>query len=159
MSEQLLQEIKDHWQQLRGMTYDLLDAITDEDLGLRLNFPESQALGYQFWCMLGTQESWMALLRSGEWDTWACSLDTIEGPVNRETIKAHLQAADQRLFETLEDRDLLAAYPSGSAPLMNYLLLVEHESHHQGQLINFIYAHHLPIPKSWVAKWALTREG
>jgi uncharacterized damage-inducible protein DinB len=132
MDSNLHVELIKHWQQLRSMTYDLLEALTDEDLSLRLNFPESQALGYQFWCMLGTQESWIALLKSGKWDSWACSLDQVEGPVRRETIRAHLQAADRKLFETLENSELLEAYPGGGTALQNYLLLVEHESHHQG---------------------------
>ncbi|MBV7333222.1 hypothetical protein KFU94_34315 [Chloroflexi bacterium TSY] len=48
-------------------------------------------------------------------------------------------------------------FDDGGTPLSNYMRLVEHEAHHQGQLINFIYAHDLPIPFSWVDKWALSR--
>ena len=41
-------------------------------------------------------------------------------------------------------------------PLWLYLYLTEHEAHHHGQLINFLYAHDLPIPPGWAEQWALT---
>ncbi len=160
MNDKLVQETKDHWRQLRGMTYDLLDAITDADLSKKLPFSESQDVQYQFWCMLGTQESWTSLLVSGVWEDWSCSLDKEDvKQVSLEGIKQHMRTADKQLFEALERDDLLRKFEDGSTPLMNYMILIEHESHHHGQLINSIYAHHLPIPESWEAKWALTREG
>jgi hypothetical protein len=33
--------------------------------------------------------------------------------------------------------------------------MIEHEMHHHGQLINFMFCHHLPIPPSWNEEWAL----
>ena len=33
----------------------------------------------------------------------------------------------------------------------------EHEAHHHGQLINFIYACGFPIPESWTDAWGLSR--
>ena len=59
--------VSSHWLQLRGMTYELLDALELDDLGLKLDFERSQSIGYQFWCMLGAQESWISLIESGEW--------------------------------------------------------------------------------------------
>lgn len=43
-------------------------------------------------------------------------------------------------------------------PVWLYLYLTEHEAHHHGQLINFIYAHNLPIPPGWAEPWALSRK-
>ncbi len=160
MDDSLIEETKDHWRQLRGMTYDLLDAIKDADLSKKLSFPESQDVQYQFWCMLGTQESWTSLLISGVWGDWSCSLDKEDvKQVSVERIKRQMHKGDKQLFEALKGDNLLRKFENGTTPLMNYMILVEHESHHQGQLINSIYAHHLPIPESWEAKWALTREG
>jgi len=156
MEKSLLEEIKNHWKQLRGMTYDFLNAIDDRDLEKKLPFPESQSLGYQFSCMTGAQESNVPLIAKGKWEGFSCSLDG-ENKITTEMIIAHMKNADSILMKALDEIDLLKKFDDGSTPLMNYLILVEHESHHQGQIINFIYAHDLPIPKSWNEKWALTK--
>ncbi len=153
----LPEELKNHWRQLRGMTYDFLEAIEEGDLEKKLPFPESQTLGYQFWCMVGTQESNLPFIAEGKWKGFACSLDE-EKQVTKETIIAHMKQADESLMKVLEETDLLQKFEDGTTPLMKYMVLVEHESHHQGQIINFIYAHDLPIPKSWEEKWALTKD-
>lgn len=155
MKDNLLEEIKNHWQQLRRMTYDFLNEIKEEDMKKKLPFPKSQSLGYQFWCMVGAQESNLPLIAQGKWEGFSCSLDK-EDKVTKEVIVSHMAQADKKLMETLEQTDLLQKFEDGNTPLMNYMVLVEHESHHQGQIINFIYAHDLPIPKSWEEKWALT---
>jgi uncharacterized damage-inducible protein DinB len=155
----LKDQIKNHWQQLRGRTYDLLAHLQNADLSRRLPFAESQAIGYQLWCMLGTQESFTPTLETGHMKGWACSLDQIDPQlVNIERIKQQMQAADEELLSTIDRVELLSPLPDGHSPLEVCLNLVEHESHHQGQLINFIYAHQLPIPDSWADQWALSRE-
>jgi hypothetical protein len=35
------------------------------------------------------------------------------------------------------------------------LQMIKHEMHHHGQLINFMFCFHLPIPDSWQEEWAL----
>lgn len=157
MKDNLLEEVKKHWQQLRGMTYDFLNEIKEEDLEKKLPFPESQSLGYQFWCMVGAQESNLPLIKKGKWEGFACSLDKVD-KVTKEVIVSHMKQADKSLMNVLEETDLLQKFEDNSTPLMNYMILVEHESHHQGQIINFIYAHDLPIPKSWEEKWALKKD-
>jgi uncharacterized damage-inducible protein DinB len=157
MNGAVLQELQQHWDQLRGMTYDLLDVITPDDLHKKLPFPESQDIFFQFVCMAGTQESFIPLIKTGIWEGWESSLSA-EGSDNIRTIRLHLQAADNELMKALESVDLLQVFDDGGTPMQNYLLLVEHESHHQGQLINFIYALGLPIPESWAEKWALSRD-
>jgi hypothetical protein len=159
MNGLLLKEVKQHWQELRGRSYDLLDELSHEDLAKKLPFPEAQSLYYQFWCMLGAQESWPPLLTRGVFEEFACSLDSLDDqPPSIAIIKARMAAADQRLIEALETGDLLRRFDNGTTPLSHYLRLVEHEAHHHGQLINLIYAHRLPIPQSWADQWALTRE-
>ena len=157
MKDDLLEEIKNHWQQLRRMTYDFLSEIKEEDLEKTLPFPKSQSLGYQFWCMVGAQESNLSLISKGKWEGFSCSLDK-EDKVTKEVIASHMGQADKKLMEILEQTNLLQKFEDGNTPLINYMILVEHESHHQGQIINFIYAHDLPIPKSWEEKWALTKD-
>jgi hypothetical protein len=160
MNDQLTTVVIEHWQNLRGRTYDLLDELTDADLSKRLPFAESQDLLYQFYCMLGTQESWPPVLREGKMRDWSCSLAPAPAgqvlPIVQ--VRTSLQEADRQLFVTLKSLDWQRTFVDGSTPLAKYLRLVEHEAHHQGQLINLIYANHLPIPTSWADAWALTRE-
>ncbi len=150
--------VSSHWVQLREMTFDLLDVLEVSDLGLKLEFERSQSIGYQFWCMLGAQESWIALIESGEWGGFSCSLNSLEGIRVIENFRGQMKLADELLLRILETDSLTREFDDGSTPLSHYMTLVEHESHHQGQLINFIYAHDLAIPKSWEAKWALRRD-
>jgi uncharacterized damage-inducible protein DinB len=158
MNHQLLTAIKKHWQELRGRTYDLLDVLAPEDLSKRLPFAESQSLYYQFWCMLGAQESWLPLLAKGTFEAFACSLDNLVGEQpTLALIRQQMVAADHQLLALLESLDLLAPFENGTPPLSHYFRLVEHEAHHHGQLINLIYANGLPIPSSWALEWALTR--
>ncbi|MDO8570318.1 MAG: hypothetical protein Q7R97_01915 [Candidatus Daviesbacteria bacterium] len=156
MNDILLQQVKEHWQQLRGMTYDLLNDLKEEDLNKKLPFPESQDIKYQFNCMIGAQESNIPVITKGTWVGFASSLDN-ESEITIENIKKHMEEADKKLFNALVGVDLLHKFEDRTSPLTNYMVLVEHESHHQGQLINFIYACNLPIPKSWADKWALSR--
>ena len=153
---QLNQQILNHWKQLRGMTYDILDQISENDLEKALPFKDSQTLGYQFYCMTGTIETHVKFLPTGIWDEWNCSLANIENITKEDIVKA-MNKADERLLEVLENTEFLEV-KDNETPLMRYMILVEHEAHHQGQIINFIYALNLPIPKSWEEKWALSRE-
>jgi hypothetical protein len=69
-----------------------------------------------------------------------------------------MRLADEVLLQAVHKADLTNSFADGRTPLAHYLKLVEHEAHHQGQLINFIYAFDLPIPKSWEEKWHLKRD-
>jgi uncharacterized damage-inducible protein DinB len=159
MNPGLAANLQRHWQMLRGRTYDLLDHLSDADLDRRLPFPASQTIAYQLWCMLGSQESWIDYLRVGALEHWSCSLaGTPRADLSVDLFRQRFQAADQRLAAALHEADLLQPYANGLTPLLVHQMLVEHEAHHHGQLINFIYALDLPIPSSWAEQWALSRE-
>ena len=117
----LADELIAHWQDLRGRTYDLIDLITPEDLPRRLPFPESATLYNQFWCMLGTTESFTGRMAAGSWQGWACSLDEPD----LDQLRAHLQQSDGALFAALRQRDPLHRFDDGSTPLSQYLRLLE----------------------------------
>ena len=155
------QSVQTHWRDLRGRTYDLLDVLVDADLNARLPFAESQNILYQFYCMLGTQESWLPVLLEGGMRGWSCSLKAAPAgealPIGR--VRAAMEAADEALETAFERADWLRVFENGATPLAGYYRLVEHESHHHGQLINLIYANNLPIPESWADSWALKRNG
>lgn len=153
-----LDQIINHWKDLRGRTYDLLDVLQPEDLAKTLPFPESATLYNQLWCMLGTTESFAERIAAGSWQGWSSSLSSSPNHVTLDEIRTHLQESDATLFAALREHDLTRPYADGSTPLRHYFRLVEHESHHHGQLINFIYALNLPIPQSWADEWALSRD-
>lgn len=159
MTQTILESIQSHWQDLRGRTYDLMDVLGDADLNAHLPFPQSQNVLYQFYCMLGTQESWSPVLLEGRMRGWACSLQP--APAGKilpmEQVRQAMEAADARLNEAFEQADWLQIFENGNTPLAGYYRLVEHEAHHHGQLINLIYANEFPIPESWADSWALTR--
>jgi hypothetical protein len=146
-----------HWNNLRGRTYDLLDVLQPADLPRTLPFPESESLYNQLWCMLGTTESFAERIAAGSWQGWHSSLSSSASHVTMDEIRQHLKESDATLFAALRQHNLLEPYADGSTPLRHYFRLVEHESHHHGQLINFIFALNLPIPQSWADEWALSR--
>lgn len=146
MGHSIFGQVKKHWLQLREGSYQFLEGIKEADLDLKLPFPKSQNIRYQFHCMCGAQESNIPLIIEGKWKVYVSSLDSL-GKTDKATIKKHLRAADKKMLTAMTKADFI---------LENYMVLVEHEAHHQGQLINFIYAYRLPIPKSWQEKWALS---
>ena len=99
MNPTLNAELIRHWRMLRGRTYDLLDTLSQADLDKKLPFPSSQSVGYQFWCMLGSQESWIAYLQTGVLEHWSCSLnDTAPAAITVDVFRQRFQAADERLL-------------------------------------------------------------
>jgi uncharacterized damage-inducible protein DinB len=155
----LTDELTRHWSMLRGRTYDLLDVLKQEDLAKKLPFPASQSIGYQFWCMLGSQESWAAFLQNGALEHWSCSLSGVPpAELTLDVFRQRFQAADEHYLSALAVTSLLEPYANSLTPLVVHQMLVEHEAHHHGQLINFIYALDLPIPASLAEQWALRRE-
>ena len=100
----ILESVRRHWRNLRGRTYDLMDALGDADLKARLPFAESQDVLYQLRFMLGSQESWWPVLLEGRMRGWACSLDAElkTGMLSIRPIRAAMEAADERLDEAFE---------------------------------------------------------
>ena len=154
--EQTLSEIfLEQWRNIRKLTYDYLDMLEPEHLSLTLPFPESQALGYQFRCMVGAHESYLKKLEHGQWQGFASSLDQFE-TVTPQVIKAQMMKSDAAMSELVSSLDLLAKLKNGQPGYEVVQRIIEHEMHHHGQLINFMFCHHLPIPPSWHEEWALS---
>jgi hypothetical protein len=154
---QLADMLGKRWQHIRGMTYDFVDVLQPSDLGLALPFPEARPIGYQLWCMTGAHESYLRHLEHGEWQGFSCSMDTADD-LSPAGIKRLMQQSDTKMLQLLGQVDLEARLKSGEFGYELVQQMIEHEMHHQGQLINLIFCHHLPIPQSWQAKWALSYE-
>lgn len=155
---QFAQIYLDQFLAARQMTYDYLDVLTQENLALRLPFPESQTLLSQFRCMLGAQESYQQELEFGSWQGFSSSLDLHIGEVTPQSIKHLMQETDAQTKDLLGRINLMKKLENGKFGYQVVQTLIEHELHHQGQLINFLYAHNFTIPDSWYKKWDLSRD-
>lgn len=143
------------WQGLRRLTYDYLAILDTEHLSRKLPFATSQSLGYQFWCMLGAQESYLEKLEHGTWQGFASSLDQFE-VVTPAIITQQMTKADEQLAQVLAHSTLDQPLRNGQPAYEVVFQMIKHESHHHGQLINFMFCFHLPIPPSWHHEWALS---
>lgn len=83
--------------------------------------------------MDGAQESTLFLIADNKWDGMTCRLDDTQ-ELDIRTIIKHMRSADDQLIEVLRRVN------DGDSPLLNYMVLAEHEAHHQGQIINLMYA-------------------
>lgn len=151
---ELFEVLLSQWQELRQLTYDLLDGLGPHDFDRKLPFATSQTLGYQFWCMLGAQESYFKKLQHGEWQGFASSLDQFD-VMTAPIISQQMQLADRALANLLATLPTDHRLQNGQLTHEVVFQMIKHESHHHGQLINFIFCHRLPIPPSWQEEWAL----
>jgi hypothetical protein len=148
----------EQWLGIRRLTYDYLNQIDDTHLVLKLPFPDSQSLGYQFWCMLGAHESYLRELKAGRWQGFSSSLDGFE-MMTTALIRQQMQKADTDMTELLQRLNLEEKLENGQYGYEVVMQIIKHEMHHHGQLINFMFCFHLPIPLSWQEEWALKYEG
>jgi len=136
------------WQKIRQATYEYLDMLEPHHLDLRLPFPKSKTLGYQFWCMVGAHESYLKKLEQGSWQGFSSTLDEF-ATVTPTIIKEQMQRADARLTDLCQRIDLESTLDDGEPRYTVLFDLIKHEMHHHGQLINFLFCHQLPIPPLW----------
>jgi hypothetical protein len=156
MAEQnLTQILLAQWRRIRALSYDYLDGLDSHHLELRLPFPESQSLLYQFWCMTGAHESYLRKLEHGEWKGFSSSLDQLP-EVTPQTIKAQMKQADDKMERLLVESGAERMIANGETTYEVVLQMIKHEIHHHGQMINLMFCHHLPIPESWKDEWALS---
>jgi len=122
---------------------------------LKLPFETSQTLGYQFWCMVGAQESYTKKLQHGSWQGFSSSLGQFKEYTSPIVI-GQMQQADEVLVELLSTMSANYRLQNGQYAHEVVFQIIKHESHHQGQLINFMFCFRLPIPTSWRDEWALS---
>jgi len=131
--------------------------LQPSDLALKLPFPEFQSLSYQFFCIVGAHESYLRQLEHGSWQGFSSSVSGIPN-LTPAIIKEHMQRSDAAMADLVKRIDLTQRLTDGSYGYEVVQRMIEHEMHHHGQMINFLFCHQLPIPESWHEKWELERE-
>lgn len=137
----------EHLKALFLMHRDLADSLPDEAFGQKLSIP-SNTIGAQFWCLIGTRESFARALEGNGWAGWSCSMQAEEAK-KKDRVAQVLDETAQQLGETLSGLEW-------TADRDGFLLdLLEHETQHQGQLIRYVYGLKHKFPKSLAERWAL----
>lgn len=107
--------------------------------------------------MVGAHESYIKKLMTGAWQGFSSSLDSLEN-ISPSIIKQQMKKSDEALANFLKTADLQKPLQNGQPAYEVLVQMIKHEMHHHGQLINYMYCHHLPIPDSWHGQWALSRD-
>ena len=128
---------------------DLVAGLAEEAFAATLPGLPSNTIGAQLWCVVGARESYARALEGGEWAGFSCSLSAAE-ILERESLRAGLSRSAEAVGAALR-----VLQPNDDARGRLALLLLEHESAHQGQLIRYLYGLRLPIPASWKERYAL----
>ena len=136
-----------HLKALFASHQDLAESLPDEAFAQRLSVP-SNTIGAQFWCLIGTRESFARAISEGVWAGWNCSMSGEETGDKQKVVQVLKQAAQQ--FE-----DTLTSTEWTNTRDGMLLDLLEHESQHQGQLIRFVYGLKHKFPTSLAERWAL----
>ena len=139
LKQQLLQRLADRFQAYA----DLGQMLDQSNLTEKVDVAAHKSLAEHLWCLVGARESYAAALNAGQWQGFACSMQSFDSEdfQNKlETSAAQLQAA-------------VAAVDPWTAAHNELLLKVyEHEVMHEGQIIRHVYAMGGRLPASWV--WA-----
>lgn len=128
-----------------GLTADLSDALSDEDVNLRLPQP-SNTIWDQLWCVVGARESYAKAIEAGKWVGFSCSLTKTDRG-SKQRLREALEASRQAVVGAA------AAANDESDEMVLDLLL--HETQHHGQLIRYFYGLELDFPESWRRRWNL----
>ena len=145
MSERVTQ----HLERALGLYRDLIDTLPADALSRRLPDLPSNTIGEQLWCVVGARESYSKAIEHGGWRGFACSLSG-DDTTDEEKVARQLEASAQRVLA------VMGGAASFDDPQSEYALdLLEHETQHHGQLIRYLYALKLDIPRSWKDRYAL----
>jgi hypothetical protein len=128
---------------------DLLAALPESALAMKLPGVPSNTIGAQLWCVIGARESYARAVEAGAWAGFACSL-TSAGSRDKLAVGTALSNSAGAVVAKL---DPLESYEDARTRFIADLL--EHEAAHHGQLIRYLYGLRLPIPDSWKARYAL----
>lgn len=126
-----------------------LAASLPEDAFERELTDRSNAIGEQFWCVVGARESYAEAIAENAWAGFSCSLPGWAAVDKAKVVEA-LTAAGLRLEEVTRGVEWTEARDE------MLLSLLEHEAQHHGQLIRYVYALGYDFPDTWIERWSLS---
>ena len=141
--------VQEHLAAIFAAHQDLAETLPEEAFSQKLSVP-SNTVGAQFWCLIGTRESFARAIAAGAWSGWNCSMSG-EDAANKQTVAEKLHQAAQQLHEALSGIEW------NDARVGMLLDLLEHEAQHQGQLIRYVYGLKHKFPDSLASRWALAQ--
>lgn len=143
MSKQLTK----HVTLMLRMYDELARALPPDAYAKKLPNIRSNTVGSQLWCVIGGRETWSKAIEGGEWPGFHSSLakdETHDAEAVREKLASSAALIRSTLPDTLDEtREDFA------------LGLLEHESGHTGQLLRYLFALDIEIPRLWVKYFAL----
>lgn len=129
---------------------DLLFDLKEESLVLDLAGLPSNTIGQQLWCVIGARQSYLKAILKDGWQGFSCGLRSSETS-NKSAVQRELESSWKSFLADLEKITSL------SQTQQSLLLdLMEHEAQHHGQLIRYLYAQKLQIPKTWQSRYSLS---
>ena len=142
------EQLTKRFERTNSLFLDAVEAFGREHLDSKLGDLPSNAVGAQYWCVVGARESYLRAAKSGEWRGFTCRL--APGTRDPETIASALRASHDEVSAFLVDA------PELSEVEENWMLdLLEHEVQHHGQLIRYLYGLRVEPPQSWIDRYAL----
>ena len=133
--------IKDHLQVLFDLTTDLANAMDEVQYDEKLSTLPSNTLGGQLWCLVGTRESQLAVLKLEQEFSFSCSVSDAK---NKLQIMQALFHSSADILVWLDRQEELQ-----DSQLKGLLEIIEHEAQHHGQLIRYVYGNKWVFPESW----------
>ena len=143
------ESVQEHLEAIFAMHQDLAETLPDEAFSQKLSVP-SNTVGAQFWCLIGTRESFARAIAAGTWSGWNCSMAG-EDTTKKQKVAEKLQQAAQQIHAALSNVEWNDARDG------MLLDLLEHEAQHQGQLIRYVYGLKHKFPDSLASRWALAQ--
>lgn len=120
----------------------LVKTLPPDAYGKKLPNIRSNTVGSQLQCVIGVREMWAKTMETGERPGFHPSL-TKEETADAEAVKAKLAAGAELVRSTLLE-ELTEAQEDLA------LGLLEHESGHTGQLLRYLFALDVEMPRLWV---------
>ena len=144
---------QDRLARILDLSNQLAEATTDESLQSKLGQSRSNAIGEQFWCIVGARESYSEAIQIGSWQGFSCSLNS-ETVFKRWSVVDAMRTSKATAVDSVSgllefDRD---------GPRLQFIFdLWEHEAQHQGQLIRYFYANDIEFPEEFRIRYNLVQ--
>lgn len=142
----------------RCLTFNLLEALSEEELHRCWPRPGLNTLGRQMQEMALVEEAFVAALHSGVMDfSNVPGVSDFPDGLGKARVWAMLHEADSKLEAALQGPvRARIRWDDIHLPVEGHLTnLISHEVFHQGQMALALYLLHIRVPQSWCVNWAL----